>query len=263
MTPLRQGSRDAVLIVEQNPTGHRLFYVRVLVDAALAAGVVSSSSSGRPGPRGRTGALALRHRQGRAASAATGEPWRARATLAGARGDPCRRPRRRSLRPASCTPTSVAGLGAAEPAHHARIGAAHWVPNRRRCEDTTEGRCLPPDGSSAERRPARSKVCWLGRHRTIPGRGRSRGHHILRSVGRTIPRSKSDGRWALLVRSARSDLRTEEPRSHRRSAPERPFALGASRRWPARRGHQRGAPRPAPLDGLRRLCDRRGSAAVG
>lgn len=38
MTPLRQGSRDAVLIVEQNPTGHRLFYVRVLVDAALAAG---------------------------------------------------------------------------------------------------------------------------------------------------------------------------------------------------------------------------------
>lgn len=38
MTSVRRGSPDTVLIVEQNPTGHRLFYVRVLAEAALAAG---------------------------------------------------------------------------------------------------------------------------------------------------------------------------------------------------------------------------------
>nr|UXN29716.1 hypothetical protein N8D75_05390 [Curtobacterium flaccumfaciens] len=38
MTSVRRGNPDTVLIVEQNPTGHRLFYVRVLAEAALAAG---------------------------------------------------------------------------------------------------------------------------------------------------------------------------------------------------------------------------------
>jgi glycosyltransferase involved in cell wall biosynthesis len=38
MTTLGHGGRNTVLIVEQNPTGHRLFYVRVLAEAALATG---------------------------------------------------------------------------------------------------------------------------------------------------------------------------------------------------------------------------------
>ncbi|QQD76678.1 hypothetical protein I8920_02610 [Curtobacterium sp. YC1] len=38
MNSLRQGNPNTVLVVEQNPTGHRLFYVRVLADAALATG---------------------------------------------------------------------------------------------------------------------------------------------------------------------------------------------------------------------------------